>query len=379
MNLLCPSAEIDRRGSFFDNRTNNNKKRPWLKRGKNMMKSGLKEKTTDDITLPGFYVLQIFEVVAGFGIDTAEWQAQLGLSHVSEGSDSVTMPWDTFMRLVQQAEHYAGDQAVGLLVGQRLAVNTHGILGFAAMNSGSIRQVVELVARFIPLRTDLIHINGEQQGDQYQIVFQQQRELGVIRASVLEAIVLAIKNILDFISMGTALQARIALPYSPHTYADLLPGLFQSPVDFNQDWVGISVPLSVVDQPLKMANNASFREAIDICQKELEALENQGTLAAQIQQLLLSGHHPFPTLEAAAQSVYMTPRTLHRRLQEEGTSYKKLIEDIRHRLALQHLKKGDLTIQQVAYALGYSDVANFRRAFKRWQGVPPAEYLNSLH
>ena len=331
-----------------------------------------------DITLPGFYVAQILDVVASFGVDTGLWASELGLEPIAEDLDSVTMPWDVFYRMVQQAEGYSGDTALGLKVGQRLAVNTHGILGFAAMNSGSIRQVVDLVARFIPLRTDLITVVGEVHQQHYRIVFEEKRELDDIRRSVLEAIVLAIKNILDFIAMGEKLSLEVALPYPAHRYSDFLRSMFNTPVNFSQDWVGISLPLEVVDRPLKMANNASFREAIKICQQELEQLENQDSLATQIQQLLLSGSQQFPTLETTARCFHMTPRTLHRRLQEEGTSYKFLVEDVRHRLALQHFKKGDLTIQQVAYALGYSDVANFRRAFKRWQGVPPSEYIESL-
>ena len=331
-----------------------------------------------DITLPGFYVAQILDVVGGFGVDSAQWAADLGLEPISEELDSVTMPWDVFYRMVQQAEAFGGDSALGLMVGQRLAVNTHGILGFAAMNSGSIRQVVELVAKFIPLRTDLIAIGYDSDGERYRILFLEQRELGNIRSSVLEAIVLTIKNILDFICMGDNPKPQVALPYAEHHYAGFLRSMFKTQVDFDQDWAGISVPREVVDRPLKMANNASFRDAIKICQQELEQLENQDSLATQIQQLLLSGNHQFPTLEVTARCFHMTPRTLHRRLQEEGTSYKFLVEDVRHRLAIQHLKKGDLTIQQIAYALGYSEVANFRRAFKRWQGIPPSEYLQQL-
>lgn len=70
----------------------------------------------------------------------------------------------------------------------------------------------------------------------------------------------------------------------------------------------------------------------------------------------------------------MTPRTLHRRLVDEGTSYRELVEAVRHTLAVEHLKSARFSVNEVAFRLGYTDIANFRRAFKRWEGVPPSTY-----
>jgi AraC-like DNA-binding protein len=68
----------------------------------------------------------------------------------------------------------------------------------------------------------------------------------------------------------------------------------------------------------------------------------------------------------------MTPRTLHRHLVREGTSFRQVLEDVRHTLALEHLQTGQLTIAEIACALGYTDLANFRRAFRRWEGEAPS-------
>ena len=68
----------------------------------------------------------------------------------------------------------------------------------------------------------------------------------------------------------------------------------------------------------------------------------------------------------------MTPRTLHRRLVDEGTSFRVILEDLRHRLAVDQLTNGTASIEEIAYILGYSDPANFRRAVRRWTGRPPS-------
>ena len=65
---------------------------------------------------------------------------------------------------------------------------------------------------------------------------------------------------------------------------------------------------------------------------------------------------------------------MHRQLLREGASFKELLDQTRHMLALRYLQARDMSVKEIAYMLGYSDVANFRRAFKRWEGVAPKAY-----
>jgi len=118
----------------------------------------------------------------------------------------------------------------------------------------------------------------------------------------------------------------------------------------------------------------ALREAEQLCQQELAKLTRQQTLSARVRRLMLEKQGGFPTLQVSARLLNMTPRTLHRRLQDEGTSYRDILEDIRHHLAVEHIKAGKLTLQEVAYMLGYDDLSNFRRAFKRWEGVAPSAF-----
>ena len=69
----------------------------------------------------------------------------------------------------------------------------------------------------------------------------------------------------------------------------------------------------------------------------------------------------------------MTSRTLRRKLEAEGTSYSELLDGVRHALALDYLSTSTLSAADIASALGFSEVASFRRAFKRWTGSTPAD------
>ena len=328
----------------------------------------------NNITLPSFYLQQVLETVSSYGINVPVWLEGLGIAVPDYESEQVTMEWQQFRLVVKQAMELTKEPSFGLMVGQRLLVNTHGILGFAAMNSANLRELVNLIETYIALRTDLVKLNSQQIGPELRVVLEEQRALDDIRQPVLEAIIQALKNVLDYVAMGMDSISYIALPFAQDKDSELLQAQFRCEIKYHQDWAGFAIPSDLLDKPLTMANSASYRDAKKICQQELEALESQTSLSANIRKLLLTSSNGFPTLELVARRFHMTPRTLHRRLVEEETSYKELLDEVRHLLAKRYLDNNQLSIQEIAFTLGYSDIANFRRAFKRWQGMAPSEY-----
>ena len=82
----------------------------------------------------------------------------------------------------------------------------------------------------------------------------------------------------------------------------------------------------------------------------------------------------FPDLGRAAGMAGMSVRTLQRRLADEGTSYSRLVDEVRFGMALRRLGAPDTKLIEIAFDLGYSDPAHFTRAFRRWTGVAPREF-----
>ena len=81
-----------------------------------------------------------------------------------------------------------------------------------------------------------------------------------------------------------------------------------------------------------------------------------------------------PSLEQIAPRLHMSPRTLHRRLEEEGTSFRQVLAEVRRELAARHLSERRLAIGEIAFLLGFSEPSAFHRAFKRWTGHAPLAY-----
>ena len=320
------------------------------------------------------YVRQIADQLGSMGVDVDRWLARSQLSREQIDGPSLSLAYPTFRSLALDAVSMSKEPALGLLIGARLLANSHGMVGYAALSSATIRQAVELVEHYTPLRTSLISISHTVDAGELRIVFAETRPLGDIQRLVLEAVMLSIKNVLDSISMGVCQVQSVAFPFEAPDYAPLARDIFRCDVRYGQPWAGAVLPPEVIDVPLKMADPEAFREAALICQRELDKLTANESLAARVRRLLLEQQNGFPSLQVTARMFHMTPRTLHRRLGDEGTSFHALLEDVRRTLAVEHVKSGRFSIEEIAYMLGYSDLANFRRAFRRWESVSPSTY-----
>ena len=328
--------------------------------------------------LPVHYVRLIAQQVGQMEVDVASWLARTGLSERQLDDPSFVVSESAFRRLVKDALALSGEPALGLLVGERLLASSHGIVGYAAQSSGTLRQALGLIERYAPLRSSLFAISHSIHPGEVRVQFTETVPLGDIERPVLEAVLLSIKNVLDSMSMGACPVNRVAFPFDAPDYAGLARDLFRCEVLYGQSWTGAAMALDFIDVPLKMADPEAFREAALICQRELDKLTANESLGARVRRLLLEKQNGFPSLQVTARLFHMTPRTLHRRLVEEDTSFHALLEDVRHTLAVEHVKSGRFSIEEIAYTLGYSDLANFRRAFKRWENMPPSEYRASL-
>ncbi len=327
------------------------------------------------ISLPGHYVAQIFELLASRGAATAPLCRELQLDPSRLQDSHVSMPWPSFQQLLLTADRLFADASFGLLLGERLLINTHGPLGYAALTCTSLRELAVLLEQYLALRTDLFTLSTEQQGDDLLLRFHENRPLAGIRVPVSEAVVLAVRNMLDFSTLGNTGIHSVAFPFAGDE--KFASEVFHCPVHYNELWCGFRLRGERLDQPLKMANASSYRDALAICQEELLKLTSEQGLAHSVRKLLLKSNNGFPSLDVVARHLHLTPRTLHRHLQREGTSFKLVLDAVRHSLALRYLDSKRLSIQEIAYVLGYTEIANFRRAFKRWEGIPPSEYQAS--
>lgn len=326
------------------------------------------------VKIPIYYLHQVAETIGDMGVDLHAWLArsQLQISQLDDAKN--TLSFATFRQLILDALSMTQEPALGLLIGRRLLLNNHGVLGYAAMNCASLEQAIEVLERYSLLRTPLVTLSHQIDRQHLRVMVSENYPLGDIRTAMHEVTMLGVKNVVDYLAAGSQPITQVMFAFAPPPYAALAQEIFQCEVVYDHPWTGFVLPADSATQALNRADPNTYREALLICQRELDKVIQDESLATRVRRVLIERSNAFPSLQLTARLFNMTPRTLHRNLLDEGTSYRAILEDVRYVLAVEHLKANQLSIQEIAFTLGYTDAANFRRAFKRWEGVAPSDF-----
>jgi AraC-like DNA-binding protein len=113
---------------------------------------------------------------------------------------------------------------------------------------------------------------------------------------------------------------------------------------------------------------------VKLCDELLADLSLRTGVAGKIRASLLQDIAAPRTFAATARQLDTTTRTLRRQLQQQGTSFRKVVDELRTQVAVKYLRDTVMTNDDIATAMGFSDPANFRHAFRRWTGKTPGEF-----
>jgi AraC-like DNA-binding protein len=144
---------------------------------------------------------------------------------------------------------------------------------------------------------------------------------------------------------------------------------------FEQEHNQAIFPLAILESPIYNPNP----RVADLLNVELHQLlhevENQDALTLRLWRYFqVQGVSFTADIDSIAQLFNITPRTLQRRLQQEGTSFQDELKCFRTQQAQQLLSNKQLTICEIAFQMGFSDNSAFHKAFKRWTGLTPKDY-----
>jgi AraC-like DNA-binding protein len=288
-------------------------------------------------------------------------------------------------RIIQNIENSGAAPGWAARIGLQLHVSTHGPLGFAALSAPTLGAALEVMAAYYPVRITTLSANLERRGQ--RLCFNMRDETGDIRYArlTMEPTLRVIETLVEtIVGHPVGDYVKIYFSWPAPDYLDVLEDTYGAPCAFDAAATSLSIPASWAHIPSPLHDERGFRANIARCREIIARLTPKSDTVAGVRNILVShferaragetGGQAPPSLEALATQLHTTPRTLIRRLKRQGSSYRSLLEEARIDCAGALLQQAQLTVAEVGARVGYSDPANFGRAFRRVTGVTPAAW-----
>lgn len=323
-------------------------------------------------TLPAGHALDLAELLAArWNVAKEALFSGLPLSYAGLEKPDARIALEPFCALVERARTLSGEPAIGFHMGMQMSVPAHGYLGFAAMTASTLREALELATRYAPTRTGALRLKLVVAGAEAALYIEELADFGAVRDCVLMALVVGLWQIAEALT-GQSLRGAAEFPFPKPSYAARIERPAYT-VHYDQPRAALRFAAALLDTPLRMANAAALELAREQCERALEALDPHD-LVARVRDLLPKQPSGFHNLEEVADKLGVSSRTLKRKLKAEGHAFSDLLEERALDQARELLRQQTLSIEQIAERLGYSDVSNFGRAFRRWTGRSPAAF-----
>lgn len=331
---------------------------------------------------PPYQIAALVELLKEAGVAPLEVLRGTGLDDVRLNEVKHRTSIDQYLTAADNAMRLCGDASLAFRLGRRLHLSDHGMVGLLLLSCDSGRDHLRLAHRYELLMAptvtfEAIDGGGGGEGELLRLCADDSALAnlpGDLRRFLVEQqVVQQATHLQD--AMGVPcrpLLARFAHPAPPHEalYADAL----QCPCVFGCERTELHYPRELLDQRPCLANPLTASMLQSTCDGLMADIETSLGFAGKVDAALRQMRDPGASMKAVAAALNMTDRTLRRRLADEGTSFTAISHRLKYCVATQHLKRSAASVEQIAAIAGFSDPANFRRAFIRWTHMSPAQF-----
>jgi len=321
------------------------------------------------------FVPAMAEALRACGVDPAEILKTAGVNPKSFSDPNWRLPMSTAARIWELSETVTGDPCIGLRFAEHVRPIHLQALGMSWMASSSLADALRRLARYDGVVAS-----------RAVITFDERDHVGTLHIAHLandlprfdvgiDAFAGAVVRMSRYL-LGTRVDPmRVALPRPDTGHGDRYREFFGCEVVFDAPRTEIVFSHADLHRALPTGNPDLASETDRIAERYLASLD-AGPLTRQVQDLLVD---MLPAGEAGqaevARRLTLSVSSLQRGLRSEGQTFRQLLETTRKTLALRYIKEGTYALSDVAYLLGFADQSSMTRAFRRWTGVAPSEYV----
>lgn len=319
------------------------------------------------------WIRSICQTVRGYGVDPLPLMEQAGLDANLLNIPDARYSVHAVRRLWQLIIQATGDPLVGLRVGQEIQASTLHGLGLAMMSSSSLSELLMLFIRYGKVISTTMQMSLEHNRTGTTLVLRTIEGSEPMSSARLAAITFIYRQACSLSQHGVVPEF-VTLSLAAEGDIKRLDDYFGTPVSLGAEQDAICFRYADTIEPYAGANAqlvALNETVINQYLAQLARSDFSAQVLSRIHAMLSRGE---PKLADIAALLNITPRTLQRRLEEEGHTFNELLDKERKTLAHDLLAHSDRTITEISFLLGFSDPSNFSRASKRWFGCAPLQH-----
>lgn len=329
----------------------------------------------DEHTTLASWALAIERALLRHDVDTKAMFAELGIDYQQLCVPEARLPTRTMWTIWQAALEKTSDDAFGLQVAQGVFPTHLNALVFALQASANIQECIERLIRYSRVVSTIGQIEFEHLGNNIILRLNAPDMAQGPWMPIDAFMALLVKFIRDFLTpehhgLLQAVSLIRPTPDNQQAFSDY----FKCDVHYGHHCNEIMASDALLNLPLPGANSTIAKVNDQLLQDYLQKLDDQSFSLAVRKQIISQLGKDQLTQEGIASALNMSGRTLQRKLVDEGTSFKELLDNIRQELAMRYLSAGDMSISELTFMLGFVDQSSFSRAFKRWTGTTPSKY-----
>jgi AraC-like DNA-binding protein len=314
-----------------------------------------------------------FQKLQELGVSAAAVLRRAGLPQGHSKEPRVLLKTDELFALWRAIGDVSTNPAIGLQLGSETRLERFHPVGLAALSSENFGAAIDQMARYKQL-TCPEEILQEKDGEEWSIQFRWLLA-GEIEPPVLNDCCFAWVLSTARLGTGTRLSPLRVEFVQPRAHVKAIERHFGCPVICGAPRNAIVFRAADAQRPFVTRNAELLAMLAPQFEEELKQENGDENFVERVRiavQQQLTGRRP--TVEDIADALHIGSRTLQRRLQEAGSGFQRVLEEARHQLARHYLNNSVLELNEAAYLLGYEDGNSFVRAFRSWEGVPPARW-----
>lgn len=301
-----------------------------------------------------------------FGLDAAR---------LSEPRARLSIP--RFMRLGHSAIALCSNPALGLEMGRHSRLSQVGLAGICAAQAPDLREAARTLTRFEPLYAANYRGRSGLREDARGawLHFYSISPYNAYNRFVVDSVLAGWQTNLSQVVDRSITPEKVEIEFPAPEYGERYEALFDCPVEFASSANRLRLSNDILALRNPQHCPGTWQHLLELCERELEQLTRTRSLRERVIQLLgplLHGHEP--DLQEVARSLQLPSWTLRRKLAEEGTQFRTILNDTRRDLAMAYIRDTELAFGEIAYLLGFASAEAFQRAFKRWLGQTPGDY-----